>query len=424
MKLKTWWLAAAVCILPLLHACGGAEDEASFSGAARLVNATDGSVALDLYVDDTKIASSVAVDSVGSYVELEEGSYAFKLKAAGSSTTSDNTAHSISEDLRNTLLAYTTGQVLKTAWLDDNEDAPSSGTAKLRVFNASTEAGAVDVYVTDSGATLDGSAATTTNLASEKLSAYNEIGSGSYRVRVIGTGAKTDLRLDIPAITLADQQIATLVLTSTPGGVLVHALLLNERGALDAHKNTAARVRLVASVADKASVGASANGVSLASGLASPGVGDYKLVDAGALTLDVKVNGSAVAASSQPLVAGTDTTLLVTGSTAVVAVTQLDDDNRPALSATDTKLRLVHGVSGLTSSITLTANYSPVASNVALNGASAPDSFAAGTGFRLEATAPATIYLASDVTLDAKGVYTLFMLGDAATPLAVLRRDR
>jgi len=429
MKLKSWWLAAAVCVLPLLHACGGnADDEESFSGAARLVNATDGSVAFDLYADDNKITNAVAVDSAGGYTKLDEGSYAFKLKAAGSSTTSLSSTHSISDDLRNTLLAYTTGQTLKAAWLDDEEDEPSSGSAKLRVFNASTEAGTVDVYLTTANASLDDTAATTSALGGEKLSAYSELSSGSYRVRVVGSGDTTDLRLDIPAFTLTDQQIATLVLTSTPGGVLVHGLLVNERGAANAHKNTAARVRLVASVADKATVAATANGTGLmTTALVSPKVGVYKLVDAGALTLDLKVNGATVAANGRALVAGSDTTLLVTGTAANATLTQLDDDNRPAQVTGNTKLRLVHGVSGLDKTLSLTAAFGDVASDVALTNASTPRSISAGTAIRLAATATGVtdpLYLDTEVTLEAARVYTLFMLGDATTPVAELVRDR
>lgn len=429
MKLKSWWLAAAVCVLPLLHACGGnADDEESFSGAVRLVNATDGSVAFDLYADDDKITNSVAVDTASGYTKLDEDSYAFKLKAAGSSTTSLSTTQSIREDLRNTLLAYTTRQTLKATWLDDEEDEPSSGSAKLRVFNASTEAGTVDVYVTDSNASLDDSAATTSALAGEKLSAYSELSSGSYRVRVIGSGDTADLRLDIPAITLTDQQIATLVLTSTPGGVLVHGLLVNERGAVEARKNTAARVRLVASVAAQATVAATANGTGLVTtALVSPKVGAYTLVNAGALTLDLKVNGATVATNGRALAAGSDTTLLVTGTAANATLTQLDDDNRPALSAGNSKLRLVHGVSGLDKGLSMTAAYGAVASDVALNSASTPRSVAAGSAIRLEATAAGVtdpLYLDTEVALESARVYTLFMLGEASTPVAELVRDR
>ena len=93
------------------------------------------------------------------------------------------------------------------------------------------------------------------------------------RIRVTGSGDKTDLRLDLPAVTLADQQITTLVLTATPGGVLVHGLSIDQQGGVTARRNPSARVRLVAGANANGSVAATANGVTLSSALQSPAIG-------------------------------------------------------------------------------------------------------------------------------------------------------
>jgi hypothetical protein len=105
----------------------------------------------------------------------------------------------------------------------------------------------------------------------------------------------------------------------------------------------------------------------------------------------------------------------------------LADDNKPPLIATNAKLRLVHAVNGLASTITLTADYSAVATDVAFAGASTSAQIPASTTYRLEATSPlsaSSLYLATDVTLQASRVYTVFMFGDTTTPIGVLRRDR
>ena len=426
MTFRFWWAAAAVCVLPLLHACGGSGSDGG-DGAVRLVNATDDYASLDLYATDTLLSSGVASTTASTYVSVGAATYTMRLKLNGSSTTSSSSSRAVGSDVSYTLVAYSTGETLKSAFLEDSEVAPTSGSAKLRVFNASTEAGTVDVYVTATDAALSSSSPTNLALGTERIGGYTEYGKGTYRIRVTGTGDKSDLRLDIPAIDLADQQIATLVLTSTPGGVLVHGLLINQKDTVSAQRNGSARVRLVASAASGGTVAGVANGTTLSAGLKSPAVSNYALVNAGALSLDVKIDGSSVAAPAATLVAGSDTTLLVTGDATTPAVTLLQDDNRPALSAANTKLRLVHGVSGLASPITLTADYSAVAVDVAPNNASTPVSTPASTTFRLEASSPAvtgSLYLATDVTLQATRVYTLFMLGDTGTPVGVLRRDR
>lgn len=425
VKIRSW-MAIAVLGLPLLQACGGGSDDEGGGGALRLVNAADGYASLDLYASDTLLSSAVAADSAGSYLSLGADTYTLKLKRNGSTTTSNSTDRSIAADTAYTLLAYATAETLKTVLLTENEDAPSSGTAKLRVFNASTEAGALDIYVTAPDAALADSSATTAALGTERIGSYAEVSAGTYRIRVTGSGDKADLRLDLPSVTLADQQVTTLVLTATPGGVLVHGLSIDQKSTVTARKNPAARVRLVAGANANGSVAATANGVTLSAGLQSPAVGSYLLVPAGDLSLDVTLNGGAVASSATTLAAGSDSTLLVSGDTGAATATLLADDNRPSLNSGNAKLRLVHGIGALASPIALTADYSAVATDVARNSASAGAGVAAGTGIRLEASTPSagTLYLAEDVTLLATRVYTVFMLGDSSAPLGVLRRDR
>ena len=122
-----------------------------------------------------------------------------------------------------------------------------------------------------------------------------------------------------------------------------------------------------------------------------------------------------------------DRTVHTTSSGGSGTATLIDDDNQPAITATNAKLRLVNGVGGLASGITLTADYSAVATDIAANTASTPASLTAGSAMRLEATTPSaasSLFLDDAVTLVAGKVYTLFMLGDANAPTGVLRRDR
>lgn len=426
MKLKHLFLLVAALPLALLSACGGSDDDDG-PGQVRLINATTEYASLDFYASDTRVAAAVLQDSVSGYVSLGSGSVTFKLKRADSATTSLATARTVTNGVYSTLVAYTTGGTLRTVYMNDSEDAPTSGTAKLRVFNGSSEAGSLDVYLTSVSGTLDQVSALVNSLGGNYFSSYGEIGRGSYRLVVTGSGDKTDIRLDIPSISLADQQVTTLILTNTPGGVLVHGLLLNQSSTLSLQKNPSARIRLVAGSTANGTVAATVNGSTLASGLRSPSVGSYTLVPAGAMSTDIQVNGVAVATSGLTATAGADLSLLVLGTPAAPQVTLLSDNNHPPTTSTNAKLRMVNGVNGLNGSITLTADYSTVASNVGFGEASAAANVLAGTDYRLEATSPASsaeLYLATEVSLQASRVYTVFMLGDTTTPLGVLRRDR
>lgn len=429
MTFRAWRAAAAACILPLLYACGGGGDDdgGGGSGRVRLVNATSDYASLDLYRSDTSMSTGVASDAAGEYVSLGSDSYTFNLKRNGSSTTSSTSSRSVAGGKSYTLLAYSTSESLKSVFLEESENAPGSGSAKVRVFNASIEAGSVDVYVTAPDALLSTSSPVSQALAAERVSGYTQFGAGTYRIRVTGNGNKSDLRLDIPSIALADQQIATVVLTSTPGGVLVHGLVINQKDTVSAQRNTSARVRLAASASAGGTVAATVNGTVLTAGFQSPTVGNYVIVPSGAATLAVTINGSAVATPATTFAAGSDNTLLVTGTAGAPTVSALNDDNRPPLNAANVKIRLVHGVSGLTSPATLTADFNAVAVDVAPNTASASASISANASAEIEVTSPGvsgSLFRRTDFNLQAGKVYSIFVVGDTTTPVGVPRQDR
>ncbi len=428
MKLR-FWMPLIACAALLLNACGGGGS--SGNGSIRLVNATTEFPSLDFYQGTTLLGSAIAADAAGTYSSLGAGTYAFQLTSAGTTTTVASTSRAITKDVNNTLVAYKTNGLVTTAYLTDSEAAPTTGAAKLRVLNTSEEAGVVDVYVTSPDADLTTTSPTLAGVAGERASVYSEIGAGTYRVRVTGTGNSADIRLDLPAVTLTDQQIATLVLTTTPGGVLVNSLVLNQGAEATGFRNTSARVRLVAGAAASATVSATVGSAVLATNLRSPNLTVYSTVTAGALPTSIVVGGATLPASTVTLAPGTDTTLMVTGT---ATVSTIADNNQPSTNTTfPTRLRMINGVNGLNDVLTLSADYVPVANNVPAGTASIPANVANGTAVRLEVTAPSSLtplFLATDAVLQPGRVYTLFMLGDYnPDPLltqvqAALRADR
>lgn len=420
---KAFAFILALSALAVLSACGGKGDDDN--GQVRLINATTDYASIDLYASDSRVAAAVLQDTASGYVGLEPNSITFKLKRADSTVTSLSTSRSVSSGVSSSLIAYTTAGSVRTAFINDNDSAPTSGYAKLRVFNTSQEAGTIDVYLTSVGGSIDNVSAMTSSLSYEHFSGYTEFSRGSYRLVVTGTGDKTDLRLDLPSVTLADQQVATIILTTTPGGVLLNGLLVNQGGTVVAHKNPSARVRLVAGTTANGTVAATLNGTVLSSGLRSPTIGAYTLVPAGTLSTTLTVNGTAVNTSSMSASPGADLSLMVLGTPDAPQVSLLSDDNRPSTTSSYAKLRLVNGLNNLAGGITLTADYSAVATDLAFGSSSTPANVTASTTSRLEATsASSSLYLATDVTLQAQHNYTVFVLGDASAPQGFLRRDR
>ena len=426
--------AACVASAAVLVACGGGS--LANGGNVRLVNATSAFASLDLLDGSKKISTSVAANAAGNYVELDKGSHTFNVADGATGVTDATLSGSVSRDKHYTIVAYTAGGTLATTFLSDDEGSPGSGTAKLRFFNtAVSDVANVDAYVVAgacSALATSFSAPIATSISGLQASyvQVNATAAGStYHVCITAAGDKADLRLDIPSVTLKDQQIVTVILTPTPGGVLLNGLLLNQQSTLTAAANTSARIRLAVGAAGSASVTANANGIALGTGLSAPAVGNYKLVPAGALTIDMTVGGvvdnNVAGLTAAP---GADLTLLVTGTSASAPVLIADDNSASTSTTKPVKLRLVNGMNGLAGPAILTDDFDNVGDPAAFGTSSGYAQVAASSALaRLEVSVGVTQICVSNLTtLNSGSVYTVFLLGDkpASVGNCTLRLDR
>ncbi|MBQ0961673.1 DUF4397 domain-containing protein [Ideonella sp. 4Y11] len=416
-------LMAAIPMTSLVG-CGGSS---SGDASLRLVNAS-GYDALDLYIDDERLLSSVAYGSASSYTSVSAATVTAALTNADSATYLLSQSRSLDTDTAYTVVAYGWQGALKSNLIADSVDAADSGKTKLTVLNTASDAGSLDVYLTAADDDLDASTPVAAAVDGGSSSSLTSVTAGTYRLRVTASEDTSDLRLDVASITLASTGVVTLVLMPGPGGVLVHAMQLVQDGAVTALLNTQARVRVVGGVASSATVSASVGGVSLLSGAPSPTIGSYKLVDAGSATVRVSVAGTSLTASTATLEAGGDYTLLVSGTVASPTVSVVEDDNRLPTSSSKYKLRLVNAMNGMASyPLTLTVDYEAVISDLAAGGVSDPVALNSNDAATLEvssALSSTALYSLTDTALSAQGVYTVFMFGTSAAPSGALRKER
>jgi hypothetical protein len=335
-------------------------------------------------------------------------------------------ALSLSSGVTYALVAYTVGGQMHLTALAETEAAPASGDGKIRVSNlALQDTGSVDVYMAGNGGNLSNASALVANLSG--TSGYSEIAAGTYHIWVTGVGNKADLRLDLPSVIISNQQVQTLILTPTTGGVLVNGWLVTQQAAVSAQTNAWARVRVAANIDANGTIAATANGVSLdSSTLVSPAVDTYALVPAGALSMSVAVNGNTVNVPNLNAAAGADLTFLAVGTGASPQFFLLNDDNKLPISGM-AKLRLVNGVNGLAGNISLTADANLLAQNVAPGTTSAPATIATtGNISQLQVNSQGNTPLSpsNGLTLQSQGVYTVFMLGNNTAPVEIVRADR
>lgn len=433
MHIRSWhrafWLSAAPLMALWLTACGGGGGS-SGQAEIRLVNLSSSRSTFDLVaVDDDKettLASSIAADSASDRVSTADGELTYELRRAGNDSAAASVSWSLTDGERYTAIVYGTDSALKIARLDEDEDAPATGKARLRVYNTSAGSGSLDVYVTDDGTALDDASITTT-VAANASSGFVTVTPGSYRLRLTAAGDTTDLRLDASALAIASDSVVTLVLTAGEGGVLVHAATLVQDGGLGLHKNSSARVRVASGVSNNAAVGVAIGGQTVVSAQRAPSVSSYRLVNAGSsLPLAVSVDGTALAAQTATLKAGGDYTLVVSGASGAEQAALLTDDNTLPSSGS-AGIRLVNAMNADTAGLSLTVDYSVLADGVEPGTASAYVKLSAVTDVPLTVSTPLSttaLLSVAEADLTSQNVYTVFMFGTLDLPYGLLRKDR
>ncbi len=419
----------ALCAV-LLASCGGNNNSSSATASVRLVNATNTHSSLVLLANAAIVGTATAADSVSEYVGVAAGSPTLQVNDGVTSAALATLSPSVGGGGHYILVAYENGGIVRTTVIAEDVAVPVAGTASLRAFNAATDAGAIDIYVTDPAANISTLTSPTFSFGASTVlqtSGFLSITPGTYRVRVTGAGNTSDLRLDIPSVTLTSAGVSSLLLTPTSGGTLVNGAFLAQQSTYTAARNRNARVRLAAAVAGGAAVTVNSGTTPISAAVVSPAVGAYTLVPAGG-PLNISVNGASVGAPAVVPMAGSDTTLLVYGPAATATASLITDDNHLPTIATNLKLRLINGITGAAAPpLTLNAAFAVLASNVQPGTASTYGVVGASTALRLDVFSPASltpIYSESNLSVPGNAVYTLFMLGDAGAPIHLLQRDR
>lgn len=434
-RTRSPWVLMALDLLVAwaLSGCSG-DSEVVFDFEARLLNASAGHVALDLYVDEPGagrrlLLPAVEYQTVSDFASVRAGSYEVLLRRPGSASTLFSVRDY--EPVRNrrvTYIAYGDATQLGLMRTDERSDpSPDPGRALLRVFNASGLA-AADIHLSERDGTLTDQAPLVVDLPPGTHTVFHEVASGDYRLRVTSGGNAGDLRLDIPSLALESGEILSLVLADAPGGVLLDGVLLPRDREPGLIPNTRSRIRAAHGLSIGVALAVRVGGVSLLSSATQGVISDYALVEAGTTAVELSVDGHSVPLPEASLAAGRDYTLLAWNDAEQVRVTLLEDDNHRPAGTGFAKLRLLNGISGASGPINLLADYYPIAGGVPLGDTSGYREVQSGTDIRLDVVSAATAGLlwSRDENILLQGrVYTLLMTGrDGETISGTLRRDR
>src|SRR5262249_20819467 len=149
----------------------------------------------------TKQFSGVAEGAISAYAQLKGDTYTVKFRKTGTSGDLLSQSATLASDTHATYVAYGATNLFAVAAIDDDIEAPASGYTKVQVVNTAG-AESFDVYLTGATDSLTDVSPTVSGIAAGGTSTATTIASGTVRLRVTLTGSKTDLRLNVPEITL------------------------------------------------------------------------------------------------------------------------------------------------------------------------------------------------------------------------------
>jgi Domain of unknown function (DUF4397) len=427
MKLKAYIAALLSVITLLLSACGsgGDSDNASF----RIVNATLDYGAIDIYFDDKLKHSAVEPGSTSAYLDYSAKSATLKVTRHGSTSAVFEATVAPTGGAHYSYVVYGGEGSLRTSLYSENEPEAGIDKSKVRILNASYDVGTLDFYASSSATQVTDLLVRAASIAPATPTSWTELDKGSYRVWLTAPGDKGDIRLEIPAIALDDRKLTTIVVMPSTGGALVNAQVLPQRLPATSVVNSNARLRLVAGLVGGELVSVNSSGTERVVSNTSPSISNYVLVPTSTTSLSIAANANPVTTLTTSLVAGSDNTLLVYGNTSTTTATAklIADNNRLPSQSSKTSIRLVNAFAEGTGGLTLSTDYLPVASGVALGAASAYSAITGSTYSRIDVTETGVstpLYLATDITISSSAVYSLFQLGTRAAPIGVLRKDR
>lgn len=425
MMITRRWMAAAAALACALAAalplagCGGGADRTK--AQVRLVNASSGYTSLEMRVDDQLRQTGVTYGNSANYVETEPGKTTTIFATGGASALLTFTP-STSERKYYTVLAYGAAGSLKQVVIDENQGEPDTNRTLLRLVNAASDIGPVDLYVTGTGESLSTAVPVRAGIAVDSIGTFDTLNSGTWRLRVTAAGSKDDLLVDIPSIAMGSKQVLSLVVTPAPGGILGRALLLAQQGGVTNYAASLARVRVASSLtATSARLGEE----NLLAAGNLPSVSAYKVLASGNQTLVATINNVAQNSLVKALTAGVDYTLLIHGSAAAPLYTWIEDDNTKPADLSKAKVRLVSGIDDAGGNLSMTVDGLQVAAGVGAGGNSAYSPQPASTTADIVVASPSTtLYSTVDQTFVAASNYTVFVLGSASSVTGILRKDR
>lgn len=196
----------------------------------RYIQGSTGSqgTAVDLYIDNNKVLTSVSFGTAGAYQSISSGTHLFDVYLTGTTTNPFfNASFGVNKGDNTIISNGNFSQMAMNVFQDDNV-VPASGNIKLKFIDVAQSAGAVDIYVITPNSGIGGLSPQLTGLTYQHNNEISSITAGSYEVIMTQSGTQNPIPgLDV-TYTWTAGQVRTIVILDPNGGGAFSQLVLSD----------------------------------------------------------------------------------------------------------------------------------------------------------------------------------------------------
>ncbi len=436
MRLRHLALVTLCGIALLLSACNtgnGVVTLASTKSNLRIVNLIPYAGApIDVTLDDNFFAPGLVFESLSLYQQINAGTHTIKATVAGSVSNlilssvltlgEANYTYVMSGPITNPL-----GQLY-----DDTVVDSGGGNFNLRVINAASGLGAVDVYLTAPGADLNLVSPAAPNVDYGARTGFGALPIGNLQLRVTPAGSK-EVIFDSPPHVYSERASFQIVVYTRGSSTLANVALLNIDGAGSGSilNSLLSQYKVI----NASTVGSALNvffdGILKLSNIPFTGSTGYQRTTAAQHTLSVQATatpGATLLSFSPTLVPAMDASIILEGPAGALTATVLSDNNLPPGTG-NARVRVVNATANI-AALDVFIDFSKQISALPQNSGAyslelAADS-ATGTSFQFSfnvAGTPQTVLTLPAVTLIGTKTYTIYVAGSGTTLSAAVTQD-
>ncbi len=398
----------------------------------RVLNGIPDANAISLTLDTTVVVSGLGFEQTTQYTGVDTGSREFKVSANGGASNVIDTTISIGGNDYTYIVYGPVSAAVASLFVDSGFTKPNSGNFAVRFINTAAGVGNVDLYLTAPGVDINSTSATVPNVGYGAASAFTSVPNGTYEIRVTAANTKQVI-FDTGPQAFSDQQMYNVVAITKGSAQLVDVAVLNidDNGTGSVKQNLLAEFKVVNASSVGSPLNVSVDGALTLSNVPYTGVSNYTITTSGSHTFTVQSTatpGANILTLVDTLNSATDQSLVFSGTAGALSGLVLNDNNLPP-AVGHARIRFVNSSADFPA-LDVYVNFAKQVSNLTTNSASGYVDVTAdvttGTAFEFDFNTAGTVtpvLKVPNVTIIGGHTYTVYVMGTAASPVAVTTKD-